>query len=208
MLNNEIVFNTLNIFGDKLTFVEKIFGNSNACKIHKYQMSIPRIAKFHKVSYEQFKNDLTMCHFNFSEEEIKQMYEDIKLPVRGTKGSAGYDFFAPFTFKPVPGEGIEIPSGIKCEMARGWFMGVYPRSGQGNRSGVHLYDTTAIIDQDYFNSEKTEGHIIFKITSKDEGEVIHKGVGFCQGIFTLFGITLDDNVTTIRTGGLGSTTKM
>ena len=36
-----------------------------------------RIAKFHKVSYEQF---FESCKEDFAESEIKKMYEDIKLP--------------------------------------------------------------------------------------------------------------------------------
>ena len=58
-----------------------------------------RIAKFHKVSYEQF---LESCREDFSEDEIKEMYDGIKLPVRATSGSAGYDIFAPFDFTLAP----------------------------------------------------------------------------------------------------------
>ena len=43
-----------------------------------------RIAKFYKVSYEQF---FESCKEDFVESEIKEMYEDIKLPVRATAGS-------------------------------------------------------------------------------------------------------------------------
>ena len=36
---------------------------------------------------------------------------------------------------------------------------------------------------------------------------IQLGTGFMQGIFVQYGITLDDDVTDIRNGGFGSTTK-
>ena len=33
------------------------------------------------------------------------------------------------------------------------------------------------------------------------------GTGFAQGIFVEYGITVDDDVTDVRNGGFGSTTK-
>ena len=50
------------------------------------------IAKFEKVSQEIFVNDdNVMCYLS----NAKKFYDDIKLPKRATKGSAGYDFFLP-----------------------------------------------------------------------------------------------------------------
>ena len=53
-----------------------------------------KVAQFEKVSYEQFKKDWinTFDNYNFSEDGIKKIYNDIKLPKRATTGSAGYDF--------------------------------------------------------------------------------------------------------------------
>ena len=60
-----------------------------------------RIAKFEKVSYEQFLKDM-MDTFtlpdNIKEKYVKDMYDNIKLPKRATAGSAGYDFFSPVDF--------------------------------------------------------------------------------------------------------------
>ena len=36
---------------------------------------------------------------------------------------------------------------------------------------------------------------------------IGQGEAFCQGIFVPFGITVDDDVTDVRNGGFGSTSK-
>lgn len=169
-----------------------------------------RIAKFEKVSREQFKKDVINCMGSiFNTEEriavIDDIYDSIKLPQRSTKHSAGYDFFTPFSFKPVPGSGIVIPTGIKCEMEPGWVLMMYPRSGQGFKYGIHMYNTVSIIDGDYYNNIKNEGHIMSKISAKEDCDVIEQGTAFCQGIFCQYGITLDDNVTTIRKGGIGST---
>ena len=57
-----------------------------------------KIAKFEKVSYQQFKKDMIDTYGEISDESIKEIYDGIKLPKRATTGSAGYDFFAPFAF--------------------------------------------------------------------------------------------------------------
>lgn len=165
-----------------------------------------RIAKFHKVSYEQF---FESCKEDFAESEIKEMYEDIKLPVRATAGSAGYDIFSPFDFSLAPSETIKIPTGIRCEIDEGWVLKIYPRSGLGFKFRLQLNNTVGIIDSDYFYSDN-EGHIFIKITNdSNENKTVEvkKGTGFAQGIFVEYGITVDDNATGIRNGGFGSTTK-
>jgi len=52
-----------------------------------------KIAKFEKVSFEQFEKDWLK---NFPDtNDVKAVYDSIKLPKRATTGSAGYDFYAP-----------------------------------------------------------------------------------------------------------------
>lgn len=165
-----------------------------------------RIAKFHKVSYEQF---FESCREDFNEEGIKEMYEKIKLPVRATSGSAGYDIFAPFGFTLAPSQTLKIPTGIRCEIDEGWVLKIYPRSGLGFKFRLQLNNTVGIIDSDYFYSDN-EGHIFVKITNdSNENKTVEvkSGTGFAQGIFVEYGITVDDDATGIRNGGLGSTTK-
>ena len=58
-----------------------------------------RIAKFHKVSLEQFMEGWKDTFGEqYTEDQIKALYEEIKLPKRATAGSAGYDFYAPDDF--------------------------------------------------------------------------------------------------------------
>ena len=64
-----------------------------------------RIAKFHKVSPEQFAKDWKDTFPAADDKEIQDTYEKISLPVRATAGSAGYDFFAP---ADIAGLGIEM----------------------------------------------------------------------------------------------------
>lgn len=165
-----------------------------------------RIAKFHKVSYEQFESALIN---NIDKEDIKKIYDEINLPKRATAGSAGYDFYAPFDITLKPSETILIPTGIRVEMENGWVLKLYPRSGLGFKFRLQLNNTVGIIDSDYFYSDN-EGHIFAKITNdSNENKVIDikAGTGFMQGIFVEYGITLDDDTTDIRNGGFGSTTK-
>ena len=168
-----------------------------------------RIAKFHKVSLEQFMNAVKDEFPEYSEADIKDIYENIELPKRATKGSAGYDFFSPFAFSMEPGTTVKVPTGIRAEMEEDWVLKLYPRSGLGFKYRLQLNNTVGIIDSDYFYSDN-EGHIFAKITNDSkEGKTltVEVGQGFMQGIFMPFGITVDDEVTAIRNGGFGSTTR-
>ena len=168
-----------------------------------------RIAKFHKVSLEQFKKDWIDTFGLDEEAHIEEIYENIKLPRRATAGSAGYDFFAPVRLILAPGETIKIPTGIRVEMEPEWVLKCYPRSGLGFKYRLQLNNTVGIIDSDYFYSDN-EGHMFSKITNDTNEEKtidIAQGEGFMQGIFVEYGITLDDDVTDVRNGGFGSTTK-
>ena len=88
-----------------------------------------RVAKFEKVSFEQFKKDWADTFY--VTDGIEKIYEDIKLPKRATAGSAGYDFYAPMAFELKPGETIKIPTGIRVKINDGWVLKLYPRSGLG-----------------------------------------------------------------------------
>lgn len=183
-----------------------------------------RIAQFEKVSKEQFYKDIT-SEFGrrFTDEEINEIYENIKLPKRSTSGSAGYDLFSPFDFTLAPTEILKIPTGIRVKIDDGWFLGIVPRSGLGFKYFETIANTFPVIDSDYYNSDN-EGHIWIKIvnrypTASNEHysvspELLQKrtmkieqGQGFVQGIFLIYGITVDDDADVIRNGGLGSTDK-
>lgn len=168
-----------------------------------------KIAKFEKVTKEQFINDFKECFNEYKEEEIEEIYNNIKLPQRATKGSAGYDFYLPVAIKVNPKETVKIPTGIRVNISDGWFLSIFPRSGLGFKYRMQLNNTVGIIDADYYGA-KNEGHIQCKITNdSNENKVIElkQGDAFVQGIFMPFGITIDDNATEERTGGFGSTSK-
>ena len=166
-----------------------------------------RIAKFHKASFEQFQEGWTDTFGPEDKSRIQEIYDGIRLPARATKGSAGYDFFAPAAFTLKPGETVKIPTGIRVEMEEEWVLKCYPRSGLGFKYRLQLNNTVGIIDSDYFYSDN-EGHIFAKITNDtNEGKTVEipAGTGFMQGIFVEYGITVDDQAEGIRNGGFGST---
>lgn len=166
-----------------------------------------RIAKFEKVNFEQFSADLKGAFPQLSEEETAAAYESIRLPVRATKGSAGYDFFLPCGLELEVGESALIPTGIRAKIADGWVLNIYPRSGLGFKFRMQLDNTVGIIDSDYYNSSN-QGHIMIKVTNDGrQGKKLslEAGKGFAQGVFLPFGVTEDDCAECERDGGFGST---
>ena len=59
-----------------------------------------RIAEFQIVSFNQFESGLDDCY----KSQAKNIYEELKKPKRATKGSAGYDFYAPYEITLNPGQ--------------------------------------------------------------------------------------------------------
>ena len=164
-----------------------------------------RVAKFEKVSYEQFKKDWVDT-FNLTDEDvIKEIYDNIKLPTRSTKFSAGYDFKSPISYTIKPGEYIKVPTGIRCRMDNDYVLQIYPRSSLGFKYMFVPMNLVGIIDCDYYDSDN-EGHIFVKMKNCGDKDVsIKAGDSFCQGIFITYAITEDDKVETSRNGGMGST---
>ncbi len=166
-----------------------------------------RIASFKKVSLARFEADYRDTFGEMADAGV--VYDEIKLPRRATKGSAGYDFFLTADISLKPGETAKIPTGIRAEMEDGWVLKIYPRSGLGFKFRLRLNNTVGIIDSDYFYSDN-EGHIFIKITNEsNEGKNLElkRGEAFAQGIFLEYGITFDDDAEGIRNGGFGSTSK-
>lgn len=173
------------------------------------------IAEFEKISFEQFERDTKNIHKYHNacllncNYDLNDIYNDIKLPTRATVGSAGYDFFFLFPMSIIGhDQSLIIPTGLKCRIDTGWLLGLFPKSGLGNKYRARLDDTVAIIDSDYYNCESNEGHILVKISNHDSccrDIVLEQGKAFCQGIFLQYGLVSGDNVTNIRIGGFGST---
>lgn len=139
-------------------------------------------------------------------EEFKKVNEPTTLPVRGTVGSAGYDFYSKVAVTVEPGKIAKIWSDVKAEMDHDEVLVMHVRSSMGGK--WMLANTTGIIDKDYFGNPKNDGNIgLFLMNISDEKQTIHVGDKIAQGIFMKYLITDDDAVTTERIGGFGSTGK-
>jgi dUTP pyrophosphatase len=156
--------------------------------------------KFEKISFNQFQKDT-----NLTETE----YEQLELPERSTRNSAGYDFYLLTDFTLLPNEIKTIPTGIKAQMNNDEVLLIIIRSSLGTKYNIRLVNQIGIIDSDYYNNESNEGHIFIKV--QNEGTKIlnlAKGDRIVQGIFTKYLITENEqNIQTKRTGGFGSTNK-
>ena len=110
------------------------------------------VARFEKVSYEEFKKAYIKVNpelYAENEEYIKEAYNNIRIPERSTKRSSGYDFFYPgiAVLEIVKGKSVTIPTGIRCVFLEdGYDLSIYPRSGMGFKYRVHLDNTVGIID--------------------------------------------------------------
>jgi dUTP pyrophosphatase len=158
---------------------------------------------FKQISQKQWDNDF--CNIL---EMHRVDYSKHQLPKRGTKNSAGYDFFSPINEIIPAHKTAKIPTGVKVYMQPDEVLMIYPRSSIGFKTNIRLSNTTGVIDSDYYNNPDNEGHMWIKFYNPtDEDYRIFIGDKIAQGIFTKFLVTDDDNTDQNRTGGLGSTGK-
>ena len=155
--------------------------------------------KFEIISKRQFDKDFNNIDVN---------YNELVLPKRNTKKSAGYDFYMPYDIEIKPDEVVKIPTGIKVIMEEDDFLGLYIRSSLGFKYNLRLCNQVGIIDADYYNNIDNEGHMFVKLKNEGESTVIlKKNDRYIQGIFQKYYITYDDNANSERVGGIGSTNK-
>lgn len=191
------------IYGDSYFITSEGLNKLGESKGDKVNMTNHPIAKFEKVSFETFSKSLKGVN-----ESIEELYNEIKIPKRATKYSAGYDFFMPYSRLLFKNQPEIVPTGIKVKIEPGWFLAITPKSGLGFKYSLELTNTIGIIDSDYYNNETTEGHIFIKLNSPVENNlVLSKGQSFAQGILLQHGFAIEDNNFKERTGGLGSTSE-
>lgn len=165
------------------------------------------VAKFMKVSWEQFYQDSIKLFPQLAESEIKKAYEQICLPKRASIGSAGYDFVTPYSFSLKPNEIVLLPSGIRANINNAFVLMVFPRSSLGMKYQLMLANTTGIIDADYYHASN-EGHIQFPLINRGESLFsCHQGERIVQGIFLPYYGAEEEEVVEVRNGGFGSSGK-
>ena len=141
--------------------------------------------KFEKVSYDEFKKAALKVLPEFTEEQLQNAYDGIKLPKRSDPGSAGYDFFTPFVvnFTTISLHPTMLPLGVKVKMPQGVVLQLYPRSSMGVKYGISLANTVGIIDSSYYNNPTNEGHIMAALCAGHTPYTAKIGERIVQGVF-------------------------
>ena len=146
--------------------------------------------------------------------------KDIKLPIRKTTGSAGYDFYSnetitiPCILSILDGviphlvhgdfSGITptmVSTGVTADFPSDTILLIYNRSSNPIKRGLVLANGTGVIDSDY--SPKEIMGMFYNFSDHDY--TIHKGDRIMQGVFQKFLLVDDDHATGKRNGGFGST---
>lgn len=146
--------------------------------------------------------------------EIAKGFEEqnINLPIRKTKYSAGYDIeAAEDVIIPSFKKGVTptlVKTGLKAYMQDDEVLMLYNRSSNPKKKGLILANSVGVVDKDYYGNLDNDGHIMFAFYNiKEEDITIKKGEAIGQAIFQKYLVTDNDIAKGERTGGFGSTTK-
>lgn len=107
--------------------------------------------------------------------KVQKLYEDVELPVYATEHAAGMDLKANEDVIIPAGERKLVGTGLAIEIPRGYFGGLYPRSGLASKHGINLANCVGVIDADYRGEIKAA----IQNNSKEPFE-IKKGDRICQ----------------------------
>jgi dUTP pyrophosphatase len=134
---------------------------------------------------------------------------EIPMPKRSTKKSAGYDL-ALIEETTIPaGKIVWGKTGLKAFMNDNEVLFIYPRSSLARKYRLTLSNNVGVVDADYYGNVDNDGHIMISLYNfSDQDVTLQKGERVAQGIFQHY-LTISDEeeVTTTRAGGFGSTGK-
>ncbi|MCD3216926.1 dUTP diphosphatase [Clostridium botulinum C] len=140
------------------------------------------------------------------EDMRKNKNVEIKLPQRGSKISAGYDFSTPIEVTIQPNESKLIWTDVKAYMQEGEVLIIDVRSSIGVKKGLMLSNTVGVIDADYYQNKDNDGNIGISLRNmSDKPVTLEAGERIAQGIFIPFLVADNGNTDKIREGGIGST---
>lgn len=138
--------------------------------------------------------------------EVVTGFENVKLPKRATKGSAGYDFYVLEEAIIPPHQAHIFSTGVKACMNPDEVLMLFVRSSLGIKKHLVLANGTGVVDFDYFNNSDNEGHIMIALhNTSNMPQQVDAGERVAQGIFQKYLITDDDDAEAERDGGIGST---
>lgn len=140
--------------------------------------------------------------------DFKKINTETTLPTRGSKYSAGYDFYSKESVTIEPGKQHVFWSDVKAYMMDGEVLEMHVRSSIGIKKGLVLSNSTGIIDSDYYSNSSNDGNIGLSLRNVSETtQTIEVGERIAQGIFKPFLLADDIVCEDERSGGIGSTNK-
>ena len=142
--------------------------------------------------------------FEVVKDEKRKTEGKVILPTRGSKVSAGYDFYSPVDITIEPNKIGKIWTDVKAYMRNTECLILNVRSSMGGK--FMLANTQGWIDADYYSNPNNDGNIgIFLKNISDESITIKKGERVAQGAFFNFLVADNGNTDNERIGGFGST---
>lgn len=184
---------------------------------------------FEKISKEQWMKDM-LKNTSLKESAIEAAYENIKLPTRGSKYSAGYDFYIPYDFTLGSAKRDVILTGIRWvtelpksdednpmsttgslveNLVVNKVMLLFARSSVAKECGFSLSNKVGVIDMDYWTADN-EGHIMALVdrSTARTDYAFKTGDRIVQGVILPFHIEMPDIILqSARKGGFGSSGK-
>lgn len=134
------------------------------------------------VSYSAGGKD-TVVTVTSTEVKTKKLYEDAKMPTRGSADAAGWDLYAygyegasgNWTLTIPPRSTVKINTGVSVSLPQGSFGGIYPRSGLATKQGLAPANKVGVVDSDY------RGPLIVALYNhSDLPQIVHKGDRIAQ----------------------------
>lgn len=146
-----------------------------------------------------------MRHFEVVKDKHRKNSGDIKLPTRATKNSIAYDFYSPISVDIEPMCSQMIWTDVKAIFENDEALLINVRSSMGKQP-VMIANTQGWIESDYANNPDNDGNIGFRLFNLGKTiYAIHIGDRIGQGMFIKYLMTDDDDATSTRNGGFGST---
>lgn len=134
-----------------------------------------------------------------------------KLPEKGSKKAAGYDFYSaedvvinPFKS---PEDIVYVKTGVKALFPDDVALLLLNRSSNPKKKGLFLANGVGLVDADYYNNSANEGEIAFAFMNMTTAPIeikINDKLG--QGMFVSYKdlTNYSDKDVAERTGGFGS----
>ena len=83
--------------------------------------------------------------------KFKRLNDLAVIPVQGSADSAGYDLYAAtdYEIQIAPHKTVKIGTGLSFELPKGYFAGIFARSGLATKKGLRPANCVGVCDSDY-----------------------------------------------------------